>query len=272
MNSKRTAFTLMEMLVVVALLGTLLGISAAGMRVADNMARETRTRATIRKLNRFVMEKYASYQYRRVPGRTSEQRLTNLRQLQRYELPDHWEEVHVDYSPRRVVAASRQGDRNTSEFPSAELLYQIVMSMPEADSAFTSMEIADTDGNGLNEFVDGWGTPIYFIRWPAGHYDDNNGAISKIQNGVDADPFDPAQVDSGGYAVFSADLFLRTGPCARDHHVSEQFQTDGQSEYRFSGRRRFFRFDERDRDVLRQHHQPQPLMKLTDADEKFHFE
>ena len=61
MNSKRTAFTLMEMLVVVALLGTLQGISAAGMRVADNMARETRTRATIRKLNRFVMEKYGYY-------------------------------------------------------------------------------------------------------------------------------------------------------------------------------------------------------------------
>ena len=210
MNSKRTAFTLMEMLVVVALLGTLLGISAAGMRVADNMARETRTRATIRKLNRFVMEKYASYQYRRVPGRTPEQRLSNLRQLQRYEMPDHWDEVHSDYSPRRVVAAARQSGKNTSEFPSAELLYQIVMSMPEADSAFPSMEVADTDGNGLNEFVDGWGTPIYFIRWPAGHCDDNHGAISKIQNGVDADPFDPTHVDSSAYAVFP--LIYSCGP------------------------------------------------------------
>lgn len=209
MNRKRAAFTLMEMLVVVALLGTLLGLSAAGMRVADNMAREARTRATIAKLNHFVMQKYADYQYRRVPGDTARERLQNLRKLMAWEMPDYWDQINETYSPRRLVAAKNNGNRNKDDFPSAEILYQIVMDMPEAESAFTSMEIADTDGNGLNEFVDGWGTPIYFIRWPKGHYDGNNGAISKIQNGNDPDPFDPQKVGDWT-AVFP--LIFSCGP------------------------------------------------------------
>lgn len=206
MNTKRTAFTLMEMLVVVALLGTLLGISAAGMRVADNMAREARTRATISKLNHFVMQKYADYQYRRVPGNNARERLENLRKLQAAEMPDYWDQIQ-NYSPKRLLVARQH--RTENDFPSAELLYQIVMGMPEADSAFTSMEIADTDGNGLNEFVDGWGTPIYFIRWPFNHNDGFNGAVSKIQNGEDPDPFDPQKVGNW-HAVFP--LIFSCGP------------------------------------------------------------
>ncbi len=208
MKPARSAFTLMEMLVVVALLGTLAGIGAAGMRVADNMAREQRTRATIAKINRFVMEKYASYQYRRVPGNSVSARLTNLRKLQVAEMPDHWSEVS-DNSPRRLrEAKSRNG--NSSETASPELLYQIVMGQPNAAEAFNALEVADTDGNGLNEFVDGWGTPIYFVRWPSGHCDGVRGVISKIQNGVDPDPFDPQKKERGSYAVFP--LIFSCGP------------------------------------------------------------
>lgn len=211
MKTQRTAFTLMEMLVVIALLGTLMGISAAGMRAADNMARETRTRSTITKLNRFVMEKYASYQYRRVgePGDSAATRLTRLRQLQVWEMPDHWSEVNSSYSPYRIVSAASNKYQHDASIQSAELLYQIVIGMPEADSAFNGLEVADTDGNGLNEFVDGWGTPIQFVRWPAGHTNENYGAISKIQNGTDPDPFDFTR-SGDGYAVFP--LIFSCGP------------------------------------------------------------
>ena len=210
MNTSRSAFTLIEMLVVIALLTTLMGIGMAGMRAADAFAKETRTKTTISKLNQFVMEKYASYQYRRVPGKGTE-RQTRLFQLMKYEMPDHVGEVVNGRSPQRIQKASGKINSN-SEIQSAELLYQIVMGMPEADSAFTSMEIADTDGNGLNEFVDGWGHPIFFIRWPAGHC--NGGyVISKIQtkdtnpNGgyVNPDPFNP-----NTYAVYP--LIYSCGP------------------------------------------------------------
>lgn len=210
MNTSRSAFTLIEMLVVIALLTMLMGIGMAGMRAADTLAKETRTKTTISKLNQFVMEKYASYQYRRVPGNNASTRLTSLYNLMRYEMPDHWDEVNKSYSPYRLWLA--KGKTHNTDLASAELLYQIVMGVPEADSAFTSMEIADTDGNGLNEFVDGWGHPICFIRWPAGHC--NGGyVISKIQtnekdtNGgyVNPDPFNP-----NTYAVYP--LIYSCGP------------------------------------------------------------
>lgn len=216
MNTSRSAFTLVEMLVVIALLTTLMGIGAAGMRVADNMSKETRTRSTIQKLNQFVMEKYASYQYRRVPGANSQTRLQNLYNLMRYEMPDHWDEVHNTYSPYRIRLA--KGKTHTAGLESAELLYQIVMGMPEAEEAFNGLEVADTDGNGLNEFVDGWGNPILFIRWPAGHYNGNGVAISKFQLTNDSSiapcPFESAfrKSNSGisNYAVFP--LIFSTGP------------------------------------------------------------
>ena len=89
MNTSRSAFTLIEMLVVIALLTTLMGIGMAGMRAADAFAKETRTKTTISKLNQFVMEKYASYQYRRVPGRGTTRR-DNLYSLMILEMPDHF--------------------------------------------------------------------------------------------------------------------------------------------------------------------------------------
>lgn len=52
---------------------------------------------------------------------------------------------------------------------SAEMLFLIVANLdPESLEGFGANEIADTDGNGAMEFVDGWGKPIYFIRAPSG--------------------------------------------------------------------------------------------------------
>jgi hypothetical protein len=53
----------------------------------------------------------------------------------------------------------------------AESLYLIVaFGLEDADalSHFSQSDIGDIDGDGLNEFLDGWGRPISFLRWPAG--------------------------------------------------------------------------------------------------------
>lgn len=54
----------------------------------------------------------------------------------------------------------------------AEWLYQIVAAANyqggSAMEAFNASEIDDVDGDGLFEFVDAWGTPIRWLRWPAG--------------------------------------------------------------------------------------------------------
>ena len=37
---------------------------------------------------------------------------------------------------------------------------------PVGVDAFLEQEIADTDNDGLPEFVDAWGNPLRFYRWP----------------------------------------------------------------------------------------------------------
>jgi prepilin-type N-terminal cleavage/methylation domain-containing protein len=147
------------------------------------------------------------------PG-TSSPRVTLyvLRDVMRMEMPDHWADV-VDNtsSPSRpkgwlinedaikksftlplasfsfpalawryynAYVTAFNGYTGPKPFPiangAAECLYQIVMSDPENASQFRSDEVGDTDNNGLKEFLDGWGNPIFFIRWPAGFVDYNN--------------------------------------------------------------------------------------------------
>ncbi len=60
--------------------------------------------------------------------------------------------------------------RHASE--SSELLYFTLTRMqvfgvpPVGESDFSTSEVRDTDGDGLLEFVDGWGRPLRFYRWP----------------------------------------------------------------------------------------------------------
>ena len=53
-----------------------------------------------------------------------------------------------------------------------ELLFLIVeasdLNGTSAIELFGKSEIGDTDGDGLNEFIDAYGSPIRWIRWPAG--------------------------------------------------------------------------------------------------------
>ncbi len=37
---------------------------------------------------------------------------------------------------------------------------------------FTDKEVQDTDGDGLPEFVDAWGEPLQFYRWPIYYHSD----------------------------------------------------------------------------------------------------
>ena len=89
------------------------------------------------------------------------------------------------------------------ENANSELLYLIVedssLNGSSAIEAFGNSEIADTDGDGLFEFIDAWGKPIRWIRCPAGinstaRFDPDPLNPAGTQP---TDPFDPTNADVG---------------------------------------------------------------------------
>lgn len=220
----RPGFTLVELLIVVAiiaLLASMLGVTISAMLTG---ARETQTLATIQKLDGLVLERqkamerfFLSPQFRRVveqrksafdrviPGLSNKFVETFARkQFQKFYLPQSFAdfvwagrllrdiEPGIDVGSPPTVAGGPRGPANGIpdriegvEFPpkvdldvhdsvteSAELLYFALTELdvfgvpPIGTDAFSTNEVADTDGDGLKEFVDGWGQPLRFYRWP----------------------------------------------------------------------------------------------------------
>jgi prepilin-type N-terminal cleavage/methylation domain-containing protein len=158
------------------------------------------------------------------PNAAAKLRLDALRELMRMEMPDGWGDV-VKYDPagnivqvggkaeppvcatsipHAAVAQAYINKFNAAKlsrgaFPSranerAECLYLIVTCSSSDDESplelFRAGEIQDTDNDGIPEFVDGWGTPIRFLRWASGFQSE-----LQTQNSVQQpDPFDPRHI------------------------------------------------------------------------------
>lgn len=165
-----------------------------------------------------MMSRYENYRTRRVPIYmvnttnntnwpviSSGQRLDALRELMRLEMPDTWQDVTSPPQttppgggtplarPSLSSAYLRRYNALNPTQPNqgAECLYLIcttgVSDELDAREQFRQNEIGDVDGDGAQEFLDAWGTPISFIRWAPGF-------ISELQTTVDPDPFDPRHV------------------------------------------------------------------------------
>jgi prepilin-type N-terminal cleavage/methylation domain-containing protein len=144
----------------------------------------------------------------------AEARLLATRELMKLELPNTWKDVNNDLLPatgeqrppvflagtpgvsrmyyrRLMLAQESAGADGPEQFQSAECLYMLVMYHTgdgEARTMFTSQDIGDVDGDGAPEFLDGWGGPIRFIRWPAGFVEQS--PLMTGDGDSDHDPFD----------------------------------------------------------------------------------
>lgn len=81
----------------------------------------------------------------------------------------------------------------------AECLYLIIMLSTadgEARTLFREQDIGDTDGDGALEFLDGWGRPIHFLRWPAGFAEAGLSNLVGVDADTDHDPFDHFRIDN----------------------------------------------------------------------------
>ena len=89
----------------------------------------------------------------------------------------------------------------------AELLYMIVsMGSPEAMEQFSPSEIGVPSNDGYPTFLDGWGQPIFFLRWSPGFtpYSDiqfANPQPTPQQPVANHDPFDTSNVEPNAYKL-----------------------------------------------------------------------
>mgnify|MGYP000982551294 CR=1 FL=1 len=89
----------------------------------------------------------------------------------------------------QVVACLNNHTHNTAR---SETLYAFLIESPGAlvtRDSFKASEVGDTDGDGLPEFLDGWGNPIRFYRWPTHYHSD-------LQRGINPEGFDG--IDNNG--------------------------------------------------------------------------
>lgn len=128
-------------------------------------------------------------------------RLWGMRELIRMEMPETYQDIQftpvfllvsdkgggnpTPYVPRlrdaylaRVQATAPSNDLQSNitavaNWPSAELLYALVTITNEdrdvMSMAFSPSDVGDVDADGMPEFLDGWGRPLCFVRWPAGY-------------------------------------------------------------------------------------------------------
>ncbi|MEX0936930.1 MAG: prepilin-type N-terminal cleavage/methylation domain-containing protein [Pirellulales bacterium] len=226
----RRGLTLVELLITISILTILTSILLFAAAAAQESARKAQTRSMISRLNALLMERWESYRIRRVPvpaissGNPAVDRLNALRLLMQMEMPERWSEIATPHdnpsavlniSPTALSHAYRRRYLAVRSHPElerhqgAECLYLLITMGTDGGTAleqFSDSNIGDTDGDGALEFLDGWGKPISFLRWPAGF-------VSDLQTGdfeKDHDPFDPFRADPDAYRLLP--LIYSAGP------------------------------------------------------------
>lgn len=184
-RTQRRGFTLIELMIVIAIIALLFSAIAVAAMYAIGGAKVAATRATIVKVQGLLQARIDSV-LRKDPDRTLVDtlavpaRFPNRKQAEamarkftfRQAFPQTWTEI-ATYYPNLLILSSETAPMTTT--PAAEssevLLFLLTRANvlgypPEGVGEFHSAEMRDTDSNGKMELVDAWGNPLRFYRWP----------------------------------------------------------------------------------------------------------
>lgn len=170
---ERKAFTLIEILVVLSIITFLMAMAITSVSMMQEYAKESATRSTLQRLGRRLDRRFSAFDIwfnKREDSllgeigftiKSTRSRLLGRKRILKREFPQSWSEIRSrsDITPDKAAEG-------------AEVLYYMLTEMtafgPGAvnEGEFSTQEIGDTDGDGLLEFVDAWGNPIRFYRWP----------------------------------------------------------------------------------------------------------
>lgn len=210
----RNGFTLVELLIVTMIMAIMASMIVFAMFGATEAARKHKTEALIARIDAVLRNKWESYQTRRVPIDTtglspavaSRRKLDVLHDIMRMELPDRWTDVVDDpvmptgspvarpsvsqgYKRRFDALQMKNPAWPTGEYAGAECLYMILQSLGQEEGDDVSVvlrpdNVRDTDGDGAPEIVDGWQTPIKFLRWAPGFASEQSIVASGLVDGT----------------------------------------------------------------------------------------
>lgn len=189
-NRRGSAFTLVEILVVITLVGLLTSLLVVASMSVLGTSRETATKTTILKVNMLLDARRAAFnQYFDQYVRTTKTNLTpDAKVLERKDLlkkyfPQTWDEAKSlmdDLKVPDTASQPRPQTDATSNTESSEVLYYILMNTKIPGQAevqtdhFLSSEYVIPGGNGdifpkgtrRPYFVDSWKISLRFYRWP----------------------------------------------------------------------------------------------------------
>ena len=180
-SSRRSGFTLVELMVTMGIMVVLAAMIAVTMGNVAETARIDHTRAEIARLHTLLMDRYESYRWRRLPiqippasspAAAANYRCDAIRELMRLELPDRWTDITDNPAgdgtvtvPRTAASLSYQAAYNAASptdptYQGADCLYLIVtMGLEENDvlENFSQSDIGPDPNN-----------PKCFVSWTRG--------------------------------------------------------------------------------------------------------
>ena len=211
-SGSKSGFTLVELLVVLVIIGMLASMVSFAMFRSMQAAREAKTQALISKLHNVIVRHWDTFETGQIPftssvsDPTDAQRLLAVREWMQFEMPNSTDDLTgsptLINKPLTNTVINDMGAISGNAPTDAQCLYRLATLLADDDldriNLFSENETKDINGDGTPDiFIDGWGQPIRFIRWPAGLVTD----IQDCNSTTSPDPFDPTGIGSG-YALF----------------------------------------------------------------------
>ncbi len=192
----RRGFTLVELLIAIGIVTLLAAILVVAIGRSGVKAREQATAALIKKISGQVQDRLEAFDRLRSQQQTktkaisefklsplnvstltdSQREILGFKMLLRQLFPQTFTDLNATEFSQEFNPSHQQYPYNASKHnentESAELLYYALvrgkaLGIPTVDPGeFKANEVADTDGDGLLEFIDAWGRPLRFYRWP----------------------------------------------------------------------------------------------------------
>lgn len=188
----RRAFTLVELMVVIAILAILAALAAAGiMNWVSGQARrnsESHIRSVFNALSRQWDQVISDAKKEALPDNVTRSDLISARLIEAF--PVSFQEIQTAYTASGnplLLKIPKNRQKYMANYQKAISVSNAVVRQPKTESAACLLLalaidrsgggynpdsfkafIKDVDGDGIAEFVDGWGEPLYFYRFPTG--------------------------------------------------------------------------------------------------------